>query len=62
LDLKTRFGFPICIIFCNIIFGLDLNLKNLITLPVSSEISHFTSCAHANSNILHFKFAEKTDD
>ena len=28
LELK-RFGFRICIIFCNIFFGLDLNLKNL---------------------------------
>jgi len=27
--------------------------------PVSSEISHFTPCAHAQSNI---KYAEKTDD
>jgi len=29
---------------------------------VSSEISGFTSCAHAQSNILHIKYAEKTDD
>ena len=27
--IKTRFGFRICIIFCNRVFGLDLNLKNL---------------------------------
>jgi len=26
---ETRFGFLICIIFCNIVCGLDLNLKNL---------------------------------
>jgi len=29
--------------------------------PVLSEISDFTSCAHAQSNILHIKYAEKTD-
>jgi len=31
-------------------------------LPVSSEISDFTPYAHAKSNILHIKYAEKTDD
>jgi len=30
--------------------------------PVSSEISDFTPCAHAQSNILHIKYAENTDD
>jgi len=30
--------------------------------PVSSEISDFTPYAHAQSNILHVKYAEKTDD
>jgi len=30
--------------------------------PVSSEISDFTPYAHAQSNILHIKHAEKTDD
>jgi len=30
--------------------------------PVSSEISDFTPYAHALSNILHIKYAEKTDD
>jgi len=29
---------------------------------VSSEISDFTPCAHAQSNILDIKYAEKTDD
>jgi len=29
---------------------------------VSREISDFTSCAHAQSDILHIKFAEKADD
>jgi len=29
--------------------------------PVSSEMSDFTPCAHANSNIIHIKYAEKTD-
>jgi len=32
------------------------------SFPVSSEISDFTPCAHAQSNILHIKYAEKTDD
>jgi len=27
--IQTKFGFRICIILCNIVFGLDLNLKNL---------------------------------
>jgi len=26
---ETRFGFPICVIFCNIAFEFDLDLKNL---------------------------------
>jgi len=30
--------------------------------PVSSKISDFTPYAHAQSNILHIKYAEKTDD
>jgi len=30
--------------------------------PVSSEISDFTPCEHSQSNILHIKYAEKTDD
>jgi len=29
---------------------------------VSSEISDFTPCAHAQTNMLHIKYAEKTDD
>jgi len=29
---------------------------------VSSEISDFTPCAHAQSDILHIKYAEKADD
>jgi len=30
--------------------------------PVSSEISDFTPCVHAQSDILHIKYAEKTYD
>jgi len=30
--------------------------------PVPSEISDFTPYAHAQSNILHIKYAEKTED
>jgi len=30
--------------------------------PVSSEISDFTPYAHAQRNIQHTKYAEKTDD
>jgi len=30
--------------------------------PVSSEISDFTPCAYALSNIPHIKYAAKTDD
>jgi len=29
---------------------------------VSSEISDFTPCMHAQSNIIYIKFAEITDD
>jgi len=32
------------------------------TVPVSSKISDFTPCAHAQSNILHTKYTEKSDD
>jgi len=32
-----------------------------ISFPVSSKISDFTPCAHAQSNILHIKCAAKTD-
>jgi len=32
------------------------------TMPVSSEISDFTPCAHAQSNIQHIKYAQKIDD
>jgi len=31
-------------------------------LPVSSKISHFTPCTHAQSNIIHIKYAEKSAD
>ena len=30
-------------------------------VPVSSEIPDFTPCAHAQSNILHIKYAAKTE-
>jgi len=30
--------------------------------PVSGDISHFTPCAHAQSDIKHIKYAQKTDD
>jgi len=30
-------------------------------MPVSSEISDFMPCAHALSDILHMKYAVKTD-
>jgi len=32
------------------------------TVLVSSEVSHFTPCAHAQNDILQIKYAEKTDD
>jgi len=31
-------------------------------MPVSSEISDFAPCAYAQSNLLHMKYADKTDD
>jgi len=31
-------------------------------MQVSSEISDFTPCAHAQNDILHVKYADKTDD
>jgi len=34
----------------------------MLQTPTASEISDLTPCAHAQSNILHFKYAEKTDD
>jgi len=30
-------------------------------IPVSNEISDFIPCAHAQSNILHIKYADETD-
>jgi len=36
--------------------------KFLSPTPVSSEISDFMPGAHAQSNILHIKYAEKNDD
>jgi len=44
---------------CGAIFRLPPNLQRW---PVSSEISDFTPCAHAQSSILPFKFAERTGD
>jgi len=42
----------------------DLMFSSMVshTVPVSSEISDFTLYAHAQSNILHIQYAEKTDD
>jgi len=33
-----------------------------VCIPVSSEISDFTPYAHEQSDILHIKYPEKTDD
>jgi len=33
----------------------------MILFPVSNEISDFTPCTHAQSNILHTKYSDKTD-
>jgi len=42
--------------------GVDSSrILRLFLEPVSSEISDFTSCTHAQSNILHAKYADKTD-
>jgi len=41
--------------------GLILNFEVIYSL-VSSEISDFTPCVHAQSEILHIKYADKTDD
>jgi len=35
--------------------------SHTVGLPVSSEISDFTPCTHAQSNVLHTKYADKTD-
>jgi len=37
-------------------------MVQIILEPVSSEISDFMPCAHAQSHILHIKYAEKTYD
>ena len=37
------------------------NCRNWIVIPVSSEISDFTPCMYAQSNILHAKCVDKTD-
>jgi len=41
---------------------IDLFLAMTVYLPVSSEISDFVPCAHAQSNILGVEYAEKTND
>jgi len=41
---------------------LIVTWKAFTRVPVSSEISDFTPCVHAHSNILRIKYAEKTDD
>jgi len=44
---------------------MELNLVTDVinpVLPVSSEISDFTPCTHAQSDILRIKYAEKTYD
>jgi len=38
-----------------------INASTSASVPVSSEIFDVTPCAHAQSNILHIKCAEKTD-
>jgi len=38
-----------------------LSCRQLFSFQVSSEITDFAPCAHAQSNILHVKYAEKTD-
>jgi len=39
--------------------ALGSHLVLLMVAPVSSEISDFTPCTHAQSNILHTKYVEK---
>ena len=48
---------PVCLFSLSSGSGLSVP-----PLPVSSEISDFTPCANAQSNILHIKYAEKTYD
>jgi len=42
-------------------FRLRLRSCSKFLNPVSSEISDFTPCTHAQSNILHTKYADKPD-
>jgi len=37
-------------------------MAGIYCVPVSSEISDFTPCTHAQSNILHTKYAENSDN
>jgi len=44
--------------------GRQSNTPNILRwgkLPVSSDISDFLPCAHAQINVLHVRYAEKTD-
>jgi len=41
---------------------LILRFRDRIVVPVSSKISDFAPCAHAQINIFHTKYAEKTND
>jgi len=40
---------------------LSFSVFNLAAFPLSSEISDFTPCAHAQTNILHTRYADKSD-
>jgi len=44
------------------IHGFELQVSILALVSVSNEIYDFTPCAHAQNNILHIKYAAKTDD
>jgi len=43
------------------LYALTSHPLKKVRLPVSSEISDFTSCTHAQSNILLTKYVDKTD-
>jgi len=50
--------------FCTTLVNKNRTFHNSVGAesPVSSEISDLTPYAHAQNNILHAKYAEKTDD
>jgi len=61
-DIRIRIRFPHQFLYIRIRLQTHYPAGYPTGKPVSSEISDFTPCEHAQSNILHIKYAETTDN